>query len=386
MSRGRRWVALCLLLLGAGLGGLALRAWTSADAGPLAAAPAGVGAAESGRVAGGMAAGAPSAPAASGIAPSAPPEQAAAAAGEEGALLDVCGVGRISRQEAEHWSPAEQASVDRKAQAMDRRKDAAMSQLAARLAAGSDSSQVAARILMSDWEGAAAVAARSPDAAAHRLALSGCARVGALDAAPSCRALSAQAWAQLDPEDALPWFQLMGAAVERRDDAAATQALEQALQRSRRSPSRALLRAVTPVLAVVEDREALGLAVVEVIGMEAALPDAGPWGQVRYCSAEAVKDGSRRARCERLVRWQFAHADSLLDAMVAVAIADRVGLPADQRPFTRQQLRQGQERLAAHSLRMLGTDCASLARVADWPVQWVQRGELQMALEAEAER
>lgn len=314
-----------------------------------------------------------------------PPPQGDAAEAEDDAVM-VCGVGRVTRQQAESWNPIARTDLALKMRALDQRGEAAMSRLSARLAVGADREQVAARMLMGDREGAAAIATRSQDAAAYRLALLGCAGEKDSPSAPSCRGLTAQAWARLDPGDAAPWLQLMGEAMQRRDEAAATEALEQVLQRRRRSPSRPLVLAADAGRAGVDDEVGLGLAVVRVVGMDAALPDAGPMALGRYCAVTAVKEEARRARCERLARWQFAHADSVMDGMLADSIADRVGLPADQRPFTREQLKRGLEALTEQSLRFSGFDCASLAQVAQWPALFSRQGELQMALQAVVQR
>lgn len=297
--------------------------------------------------------------------------------------MEFCGLGRVTEVDVESRNPLVRARVQGWLTALDQRKDAVLSRLSTRLAVGAPGEQVAARLLMSDPEGAALVAGRSRDAAAYRLALLGC---GLSETTLNCRALTVQGWAQLDPDDARPWMRLMSGAMARRDEAAALEALEQVLQRHKLSPTRALLGAVMPAYAGSDDPEGLGLATVDIIGREAAILGADSLGFSRYCTAEGVKDASRRERCERMARWQFKHADSVLDAEIALGIADRVGLPAEQRPFTREQLRRGREKLFDETLRTSGYDCASLARVAGWPAQFGQHSELQMALQAAAER
>lgn len=297
-------------------------------------------------------------------------------------FLEVCGLGKVSRQEAENWSPQEMGRATAVMQALEHRKTAALSHLSARLAAGSDNEQVAARLLMGDVEGAALIGARSTDAAAYRLALIGC---GQSQAAPSCGALSVQGWAGRDPEDARPWLQLVSKAVSEHDEAEAARALEQALLRGKRSPSLVLIPVVVRVQAGVDDAVGLGLAMVEIIGREFALSVQSDLGVAGYCSAAALSDASRRPRCEQLARWQFEHADSALDAMLAVGLADRVGMPADQRPYTREQLKRGMQRRQEESLQMLaGLDCASLARMAGWSTRFAQHNELRQVLQAAA--
>lgn len=306
-------------------------------------------------------------------------------AGADEEAIEVCGVGRVTRQQVEAWSALEEAGMKAKAQVLDRRRQAVLSQLSARLAAGSDSQRVAARLLMDDVEGAAHVAARSSDGAAYRLARLGCSRWDAAQA-PSCRSLTTQAWRQLNPQDARPWADLMVEAWRRKDEGAAAQALDEMLLRRPQGSGSPLLDALVSARGVVVDDEALGLLVVEVIGRDAAFPREELGAFSRYCSAERLKIPAHAQRCERLARWQLAHAADLTDAMLATALADRAGLPAAQRPFTREQLQLGQERFLAHSLAVIGPDCRSLRRTVDWAARRVELGELRMALQAAADR
>lgn len=302
--------------------------------------------------------------------------------GPEDAAMEICGLGLVTRQQAERWGPVELMKAKAQMDALDRRKDAAMSQLSARLSAGTDVERVAARLVMKDMEGAAAIAAGSGDAAAYGLALQSCAKVAEPQSAPSCRGLTAQGWARLDPDDAAPWLSLGGWAMARRDEAAAADALEQALQRRKLSPQRPLLRAVSGVNNQGADAIGLGLAMMEIIGIDAMSMDWSRAMLIPHCSAEALKDGVRRGRCERYARWLFEHADSVLDASLALSIADRVGLPADQRPFTRAQLDEGQQRVTKQAMDWMGLDCAGLARGAHLPALLLQQTELQQALHA----
>ncbi|CAM4032201.1 hypothetical protein ROSA5918_19815 [Roseateles saccharophilus] len=289
----------------------------------------------------------------------------------------------MSRQEIERWNPAEQARAEQMLQSLDHRKYAALSRMSARLAVGSEREQVAARLLMNDTQGAAEIAARSRDAAAYRLALQACGEPRATSSVPACAALTTQAWAALNPQDGRPWLRLMAEAMARRDEPAATLALEQALARPSLSPGRPFVLAFAEARGAAGDPEAQGLALVEIIGREAAQWDPSPFGQSRYCSPAAVEDGARRTNCERLARWLLPRADDLLVAMLASGIADRVGIPATQRPYTREQLQRGQQALVEQSTSDLGMDCASLAHVGEvWPARLLQHNELQQALQA----
>lgn len=377
MKRRWRWVALGMLLLAVALGGSVWRAGSDNAAAstpprhridlagllhPPAVLWAGVDRAASG-------VGGESPMAASGAAHDTSDDEP----------VDVCGVGRFDKRQIDGWSPRERREFEARAQAMDARKGAAMSQLSAWLAVGTDSQRVAARFVMGDREGAAMVAARSSDPAAYRLGMLGCG-LATEQTAPSCRGLTVDGWMRLDSEDATPWLRRVGEAMARQDEVAATEAVEQVLQRRRRSPSRPLMLAVHQAHANVQDQEGLGMAMVEIVGREAAMPDAASGVLGRYCRAEAVKDEPRRVVCERVARWQFEHADSLIDGMVAAGIAERVGLPPEQRPYTRKQLGEAMQRLADQAGWEFGPDCNSLRNMALIPAKLVQQNELEAAL------
>ena len=309
---------------------------------------------------------------------------AAAVASEPGETMEICGHGRISTREFERSVPIVMAGARPPAWAveLEQRSQVVINQLATRLSAGTALQQTAARVLKADPEGAALLAFQSGDAAAYRLAFMACG-AGHRPDSPQCQRLTVQGWADRDPADARPWLELMAAATRRRDEPAASLALEQVLQRDKRSPTAILVPVVAGVVTATDDPAGLGLAMVEVIGREAALPD-GVYGTGGFCSAERVGDAVRRAQCARLVRWQFKHADTSMDASLAVSLADRLGLPSDARPYTREQLGRGSTRLLEASLDVLGNDCGSLARTGDWVVKAAQSTELSRVLEAAA--
>lgn len=375
-NRWRRWGFGLLLLAAASVGLLGRQAWRGEERVPAAAMPVSA-------VVHAAAAASWVMPAAASASTQMHASQGAAhtaqgSRADAGALVDVCGVGPVDRHEVEHWNPGSGEPPPPWQRALDLRKDAVLSRLAARLAVGPAHEQVAARLVMRDVEGAAAIAARSTDPQAHHLGVLAC----SLGGAPSCAALTTQAWARLDPADARPWMRLMHEAVTRRDEAAAAQALEQVIARDRRSTSSPLLEAVVQASAAIDDPAGLGLALIDVIGLEAAMLDSSAMATARYCSVDKLKDAARRGQCERWARWQFAHADGLLDAGFVTALADRLGMPASQRRFTRDDIQRAQAWLAEDSTRVLGYGCTSLRRTADWVTQRTRLGELQMALKA----
>lgn len=312
------------------------------------------------------------------------PQQAAAVAN---ASVDICGFGPVPRAELEKqakereappaWSVAAEA-----AQAL--RTNAARSQLASRLAAGTDADRVASRMVMGDNEGAAAIAAQSQDAAAYRLGLAGCHYGEQLDANSNCRGLDVQGWIQRDPADARPWMLLAYRALQRRDAAAGKEALEEAMRRPKMSGAEPLIAAaMKDAPSSVQDRAGLGLLSVEVMGRQAAMGDWGVTGALtRYCSVDALKDAQRQPLCQQLSRKVMDNADTLMEAQVAQKVADRAGVPADQQKYNAASLAAAQNYFTDESSdAALGFDCTSLGRMGSFFVNRAQRGELQIALD-----
>lgn len=297
--------------------------------------------------------------------------------------VEVCGYGRVPKAEFDKDPgdprPARLVAAEM-AQAL--RTDQARAQLSARLAIGSDAERVVSRMMMGDIDGAVLVAKSSRDAQAYHLALAACG-YGEQSAAPgSCHGIDALEWAQRDPEDARPWMTLASRALWKKDVTAAKTALEEALSRPKLSGAEPFI-AVTMrnSAAVVTDRASLGLLAVEVMGRQAAM---GVWNVAgplnRYCSVEGLKDGQRQALCQQLSRKVLDAADTFLEAKVAQKIAERTGVPAEQQKYTAARLMAAWDGFGKDFVNLMGVDCATLARSADFFVQRAQQGELQLML------
>jgi len=239
------------------------------------------------------------------------------------APVEVCGVGPVAREAVDAWHPGEGADPPWQ-QALDRRANAVRSRLAARLAVGAHREQVAARLLMDDVEGAVSMAALSPDAVAYRLALQSCQRQLAL---PACQGLSVQRWAQLDPADARPWLWLASAARGSRDEAAATEAVEQVLQRHVLSRENALLDVVLGARDAVDDREKVDAAIgaYRAGGLGVAGPDrtllALTNGQVDELLITASLSSLGELRNSPAAQMAIANDASIKDAAVPATAA-----------------------------------------------------------------
>jgi hypothetical protein len=337
---------------------------------------------------------APSAPASmSSGAAAAKPFDLAASAGSAPASVagadisvEICGVGRVSAAELNQMEDnpaAPPAWIQAANAAATQRTDIARSQLAARLAAGSDVDRVASRLVMGDSEGAAAIAADSQDAQAYRLGLAGCRYGEQADASPSCRGLDVQGWIDRDPGDARPWMLLAYRALRSHDVVAAKDALEEALRRPRLSAGEPLIAAaMKEAPSAVADRVSLGMVAIEVMGRQAAIGDWSVVGAVgRYCNPDGLKEVQRVPLCQQLSRKVMDGADTLLEATAAQKTADRVGVPPEQQKYDAAKLKAAQGYFIDEASGVApGFDCPSIGRLADSFVDRAKRGELQLAL------
>ncbi|KQW49797.1 MULTISPECIES: hypothetical protein [unclassified Roseateles] len=326
---------------------------------------------------------------------STPPRLAAAASGTQDRLrapataasalaqgMEICGVGVISEavmQRVEAGSAPGQAGPKEIEAQVQRRVDASLARIAARLAAGTDRQQVAARLLMQDRDGAAMLAERSSDAQAYQLALTAC---GAASAdVPHCARLNPRRWAELDPSDARPWLRMMEAARRRKDAAGADAALAQAAARPGLSRGSFLLEAQAAAVAdVIPDADELGLALVAVIGMDAAMPGIDMGAPASACRGDALRDPVRLGHCRALARQSLANASDLLDATLAQRLAERVGVPREQQAYDAATLKAAEGRFAERATNDVGMGCAALRRIKQLSTKRAASGELAMAL------
>lgn len=383
----RRFLALCLLIVAAGIGGSLVhwRAWmagvdetpvpnAAASAAPRAAGAADATATSAASVA--AAADAAAWPVAGGQRDSGgvpiPPEG-----------VEICGVRRVPADELQRWKadPGLHSAGAQQLQAqMQEIGKVGLARISARLAAGNERQQVAARLLMRDTDGAALLAERSSDAQAYQMALSACG--GPFGGTPNCARLSARRWAELDPSDARPWLRLMAQAQGRRDAAAVDAAMAEASRRPRLSRGAYLLEAhAMSVADVVPDAAVLGHALPRIIFNGAAIDYSDAFALYRVCRGEGLRNPERLAHCLALSRHVLANAGDINEAQTAQTLADRVGVPSQQQAYDAKTLKAAQTRLSELGDQAFGMhDCPAMQRIKSFSAERGAAGELAMAL------
>lgn len=293
--------------------------------------------------------------------------------------IEVCGVGRFAAADVQRWrtEPAQaQAQLKDIEERMQRKAETGLVRISARLAAGNPPQQVAARLLMGDREGAAAVAERSADALAYQMALTSCG--AAREDASHCARLNPRRWAELDPSDARPWLRLMEAAQRRQDVVAVDAALAEAAARPRLSRGSFLLESQAMTAAdAVPDAADLGQALIAVIGIDAAMPGLDVAVPMKACGGQ---DPKRLGHCRALARQLLANASDVAEATIAQKLADRVGVPRAQQAYDAATLKAALNQFTERALADVGMDCAAMRRTRQLSAQRAATGELAMAL------
>lgn len=174
----------------------------------------------------------------------------------------------------------------------------------------------------------ARLAVASQDPVAYAMALYGC-RLNSDEG--TCAQVTAARWAQLEADNAVPWFYLAEDATSRKDEAALGGALLHA-SRARISDFHG-----SAVLAMGEHPAARELAaparlvyLSQLLGIYAALP-APPYRAVsQACDADRMADVTRRQQCVDLAMMMTERSRSLLEFSLGTSIGERGGWPADR--------------------------------------------------------
>lgn len=307
------------------------------------------------------------------------PAQASAPAARAG-LLEVCGIG---------WVPADEPSLggrledwrDRPRADWERRLEAETEALRQRLAQALRGSaqpfeQQLGLQLGREFSAAAEQARYSGDAQVYRLALQACSVPGAGVRPAGCEQLGPQRWAQLEPDNAVPWLLLGQEALSRGDRSGLEQALFQAARARRLSPAQGLLStALAERLPADAEPLARGGLLLELMGREFAGAMQGISLVPLVCTAQTLRDANRRQVCLGLARLLLDQGRTLMELGLGLAVAERLGLPESELPASRAQLeaalRQQEQINPPEEL----LSCRGLRRLEDWVREVGREGE-----------
>lgn len=181
-----------------------------------------------------------------------------------------------------------------------------------------------------------ALGTRDPEV--YALAYGLCSTHGRDDVNSTCRMLSAQQWARLDPGNGVPWLAVSEEAKLRGDRAAAAEALYRvSIATSMDSHSLRLSRRFVQQLAKAQPTLESHELLAQALSMQfAAL--SGYFAVTDECSAAAVRDVNRLQQCAALAETLWSRGTSFMDANIALALGKRVGWAAERLQAGRDEI------------------------------------------------
>ncbi len=175
----------------------------------------------------------------------------------------------------------------------------------------------------------AQMATTTRDPQVYALAFSVC---GATPNEASCRLLSAEQWARLEPGNAAPWLFVLARAEQRRDMAAQNEALHR-IATSARSDQHffamsGLVLAHTPADEV--SMPATLTLTVEAARVAAAGSVPGYQTMYQMCKGAVLRDSNRRQTCNAAAELLVAHSDTSLERLMGIGLGAQVGWPTER--------------------------------------------------------
>jgi hypothetical protein len=170
----------------------------------------------------------------------------------------------------------------------------------------------------------ARLAVASQDGTAYAFALYGC----RLNREGACAQLSAARWAQLAPDNAVPWFVLADEAQAQKEDTALIAALHRA-SRAKTSEYEwaAILALAEHPRATALDPAARLVFLSTLIGIYSAFPTPAYLAVGQACAADRIGEPQRRQLCSDLATMMTERSGSLLEFSLGTSIGERVGWP-----------------------------------------------------------
>jgi hypothetical protein len=192
------------------------------------------------------------------------------------------------------------------------------------------------------------LAIQTSDPVIYALALSQC---GDLDQASGpCQALSWEHWANIDPDNAVPWLGLAAKASSSGDQQGVDHALAMASMASRFDEYASTVSAIA-LSALPRDMGPLdkAVAVGDVFSSLSSL-GAPPLDITEtLCSDTAIQQPVRKQQCTGIANESADKGATLFDVLVASKLAKRLGFSADRQSMLEMEARDDSAALTAHN-------------------------------------
>jgi hypothetical protein len=234
--------------------------------------------------------------------------------------IEVCGFG-VAPAGSAAAKELERRAYD------DDTSQAALQVRAAMLSSGDATTKAAGHMHVADTAGLVNMAVASNDPTVYAFAMQLC---SSDKPDPHCQLLSVEQLARLDPDNAVPWLYLAGAAQQRNDADGVAAALyrasvsQQVTHRQFRYAELALAALPTDMAPANRAR-----ATLYIVGRQLAFALPTYKAAASYCSKDAMSDANRQQLCDRLAHVLADKGSTLIDYAIGRRIGEQAGWPAE---------------------------------------------------------
>lgn len=199
------------------------------------------------------------------------------------------------------------------------------------------------------------LAVGSRDPMAYSIAYQVCARFSDPSTSDTCEPISPAGWAEIDPDNAVPW--LMMAGQDEQNGKSSTAALERASNAVRiDSYGSSLYSRGSPLLPQnISPLQSMQLSIM-MIGVEAAQAENYLSTINRLCMKNATQDDTRQHACTKLAELLVDHGTTTIDLGVGQALGQQAGWPQDRI----EKIKQLQYAMVATLPNTNSLDCRSV--------------------------
>lgn len=181
------------------------------------------------------------------------------------------------------------------------------------------------------------LAAETGDPAIYSLAIGQCRDAGNDMAAGPCQGLSWEHWADIDPDNGMPWLWIAAKADRAGDQQGVEEALAKASAASRieayGSTLSALALGALPGDSAPLEKAVAGADVISIF------PVGTPFEIMSLCSATAIQQTLRKQECSAIATTLAKQGSTLIDLALVSSLADRLGFPPETRAALRAEMK-----------------------------------------------
>ena len=198
-----------------------------------------------------------------------------------------------------------------------------------------------------------------------------------------CTMLGVERWTQLDPDNAMPWLFLAQQASARQDEAARIDALFHAsVAKTSKLYGDSLLAVAEAALQPTPASPAAPTAVIDIVGIQAAWSFPSLRTITESCTAAQLNDANRRQLCDSIATVLLDKGRTWIERGFAIRLGERLGWPEDRLAALRLERDAWSALQAKDFVEGQGNDvmsCGSLQQLLAKQVRLGKLGEVQSA-------